>query len=67
MDKEPVPPEPFELILTVKARSYDVSEFRSIFEGYESFYFEKKMYVPMSEENDEMDQVSFLFDLKLSF
>jgi hypothetical protein len=59
-DHEPTLPEPFELILTVKARSYDVSEFRSTFDGYETFYFEKKMYVPMSEENDSMEQVKLL-------
>ena len=37
-----------------------MSEFRSTFDGYETFYFEKKMYVPMSEENDSMEQVKFL-------
>ena len=46
------PPEPTQLILTLKAKSYKVNDFRDRFEDYESFYFDKRMYMSSIQDAD---------------
>lgn len=55
LPQEIPPPESFDMILTLKARTYDVSEFRSRFHGYETFYFDKKMYTVPFEKSEDVD------------
>ncbi len=57
---EPTPPESFNLILTIKARSYTVDEFRAQFNGYETFYFDKKMYTSVVQQATSVDEVRCL-------
>lgn len=54
-----LPPPSYDLILTIKARTYDSKDFRDGFNGYDTFHFEKQTIrnIPMDDYQDDL--VSF--------
>jgi hypothetical protein len=57
-----LPPPSYDLILTVKTRTYDPEEFRDRFEGYETFHFEKQTIRNIPNDNCDDDTVLSTFN-----
>lgn len=53
-----LPPSSYDLILTIKTRTYDSEDFKDIFDGYDTFHFEKQPIRSIRDDYDQPDAVS---------